>query len=226
MPSKIFRSLYRIGLDDDGEVTEILLVAMIKSGVYGEALTCIKNALSKYRLDHGILNHLLSLAECGDIRVAEEARRLYDRHMYLYDEYLDMNDVIVTGLTFDHFRKRDRKRLAEISMSGFAAMINADDKLTDHMLYLMTLERAADIYEKKKTEMMALHCRMRLCACGYRPKDSVGAAARLRNKVGNKKLSRQLAEKAAGMKESAVGSPVTTPPFASISSDVWRAKLN
>ncbi|MDR1571143.1 MAG: glycosyltransferase family 2 protein [Clostridiales Family XIII bacterium] len=209
----VIHSLYRVGLDDDPDALDTLLTALVRSGSYDSALAKIKGRLSSCQLDHGLLNHLLDLAECGDARVAGEARPLYDRYMYLYDEYIDMNDVLMTGLVFDRYRKRDRRMFAEMGMDGLASAINADGMLTDHMLYLMTIEQAARIYEKERMEMMALHCHMRLCACGYKPKDTIGHMSRLAKKLDNRELSRQLAEKAEGMKDGPVDRPIGRPPF-------------
>ncbi|MDR3295553.1 MAG: glycosyltransferase [Clostridiales Family XIII bacterium] len=212
MFDEALHSRYAIGLENDPAASELMLAVLIKTGRYEDALQRVKNALSGNIPDGTLLNHLLAIAESGHFSVAGEARQLYDKFIYLHDESVDMNDVMRTRKVFDHFKKRDRKRFAEITAEELMAEIAADDKITSNLRHLMAIEQAARVYEEEDVPAMALHCHMRLRACGYRTKRTTEHLAHALARLGNKKLSRQLAEKAAGMEDTPAERPLDAPP--------------
>jgi glycosyltransferase involved in cell wall biosynthesis len=168
---------------------ELILAALMHIRDLSQALERIKFRLEKHGADQNILNQLLAIADSGDARTADEARSLYDYNIYLFNEYIDMNDVVNTGIVFDNVRKRDKKRLSEISAEDFNREAASDDKLTQKSEYLGALEGAAKIYEKNGLHAMAAQCYKRLYACGHAPGETAGALARVFKKLNNKNLS-------------------------------------
>jgi hypothetical protein len=223
---EVMYSPYAAGVDpDEPVVREIMLTAQIRGGNLENALRRVTTLLEAYKIDERLLNRALALAQqTKNPRVAAEAQRLYDKYAYLYNEYIDRNDVLRTGFVHDDFRKRDRKRLADLTAQELENELNGDDKRTDHLLYLLTLEQAARIYEKKDVPAMALHCFERLFACGYKRKTMAENMARSFRKLGNKKLAALLLEMAPTLHDaqpaqtaaaSAAGAPApveTAPP--------------
>jgi tetratricopeptide (TPR) repeat protein len=212
--SKVLRSEYYHGMDEEHAASkEILMVALMRTGEFENALLRVKNQLGAYRVDQNLLNHLQALTHCNNERVAAEARTLYDRQIAIYDEYVDIDDLRRTGLAFDDFKRRDRQRFASFTQDDFEAAIESDDKIADHITHMIALEQAAKIYEKKNMDAMALHCFMRLRVCGYKSKQTTENLARLFERLGNKALSRRLKERAAGMPEAPDGNPVDALPL-------------
>ena len=79
-----------------------------------------------------------------------------------------------------------------MDLKGLEQMLRSDDKKTAHLTYLMTIDQAANIYAKKEMTGMALKCRLRLFACGYKPDETLGHLVALFEKIGNKQLSKDL----------------------------------
>jgi hypothetical protein len=200
--SNVTHSNYLYGMDEeDATSREILMIALLQTGEFENALLRVKNMLGVYRIDQGLLNHLLALTHCKNERVAAEAQDLYDRQIAIYDEYVDIDDVRRTGLVFDDFKKRDKQRFASLTPDELEAALAADDKIVEHIVHLIALEQGAKIYESKGMDAMALHCFMRLRACGYKSKQTTENLARLFGRLGNKALSRKLKEVADDMPE-------------------------
>jgi glycosyltransferase involved in cell wall biosynthesis len=200
--SEVIHSQYLYGMNEEDNASwEILMIALLRTGEFENALLRIKNRINAYRIDQGLLNHLQALTHCGNERVAAEAKALYDRQIAIYDEYVDTDDIRRTGLVFDDVRKRDKQRFASFTMDDLEAELAADDKIVDHIVHLITLEQGAKIYEKNGMNAMALRCFMRLRACGYKSKQTTDNLARLFGRLGNKPLSRRLKEIADGMPE-------------------------
>ncbi|MDR1573502.1 MAG: glycosyltransferase family 2 protein [Clostridiales Family XIII bacterium] len=214
MFSEVLHSNYLYGMDEeDATSREILMIALLRTGEFENALLRIKNRLDMYRIDQALLNHLQALTHCRNERVAAEARELYDRQAAVYDEYVDLDDIRRTGLVFDDFKKRDKQRFAALTQDAFEAEIANDDKLVDHVAHLIALEQGAKIYEKNGMDAMALHCFMRLRACGYKSKQTTENLSRLFAKIGNKSLSRRLKEIAGDMPEAPDDNPIDALPL-------------
>jgi hypothetical protein len=192
-------SKFAAGLDDAAS-QEVLLLARILSGRHAEALAQIKEALSAGRANTSLLNHLITVADKASPHIAGEARSLYDKHSYLYDEFTDCEDVIKTGLVFDRHGKHDRKAFKEMRLDGFKRFLASEIYPTDHLSHLMTIAQAAAIYENKGMDTMALRCFIRLYACAYKESETIGDICRIFKKLGNGRLSAEL-EKAGGSGE-------------------------
>jgi glycosyltransferase involved in cell wall biosynthesis len=200
--SEVVHSTYFYGMEEgDSTSREILMIALMRTGEFENALLRVKDMLAAYRIDQTLLNHLQALTHCGNGRVAAEAKELYDRQAAIYDEYVDLDDLRRTGIAFDDFKKRDKQKFASLTPDAFEAEVEADDRIVRHMVHLIALEQGAKIYENKGMDAMALHCFMRLRACGYKSKQTTENLARLFGRLGNKVLSHRLAEIAAGMPE-------------------------
>jgi glycosyltransferase involved in cell wall biosynthesis len=214
MFSEVVHSRYLYGMDEENAASrEILMIALLRTGEFENALLRIKNMLGMYRIDQTLLNHLQTLTHCKNERVAAEAKDLYDRQAAVYDEYVDLDDIRRTGLVFDDFKKRDKQRFASLTPEAFEAEIEGDDKLVDHVAHLIALEQGARIYEKNGLVAMALHCFMRLRACGYKSKQTTENLARLFEKLGNKALSRRLGTIALEMPEAPDDNPIDALPL-------------
>jgi glycosyltransferase involved in cell wall biosynthesis len=213
MFSEVLNSRYYYAFDDENPVAfEILLTALMRTGDFKQVLSRVKARLDQFRIDQGLLNHLLALAECRDPLVAAEARALYDRQIYIFDEYVDMDDARRTGIVFDMYRKRDRKRFSELSLEELETEIAKDDKIISHAAHLQTVEDAALVYEEKGVHTMALHCYMRLRACGYKTRLTTENLARVFGKLGNRELASRLAGMAEKMEYAPPENPVDAPP--------------
>jgi glycosyltransferase involved in cell wall biosynthesis len=214
MFSEVVHSNYFYGMNEENSVSrEILMVALLRSGEFENALLRIKNMLASYRVDQTLLNHLQALTHCKNERVAAEAKEIYDRQIAIYDEYVDLDDIRRTGLVFDDFKKRDKQRFATLTPDAFEAEIAADDKIVGHVAHMIALEQVAKIYENKGLTAMALHCFMRLRVCGYKSKRTTENLARLFGELGNKALSRRLGEIAVGMPEAPGEHPIDALPL-------------
>ncbi|MDR2089340.1 MAG: glycosyltransferase family 2 protein [Clostridiales Family XIII bacterium] len=200
--SKVIHSEYLYGMDEEDVTSrEILMISLLRTGEFENALLRVKNMLDAYRVDQTLLNHLQALTHCGNARVAAEAKELYDRQIAIYDEYVDIDDIRRTGLVFDDFRKRDKQRFASLTMDAFEAELAADGNTVAHVAHLIALEQGSKIYEKNGMDAMALRCFMRLRACGYKSKQTTENLARLFERLGNKALARRLKAIAADMPE-------------------------
>jgi hypothetical protein len=214
MFSEVLHSNYIYGMDEeDATSREILMIALLRAGEFENVLLRIKNMLGMYRVDQSLLNHLQALTHCGNERVAAEAKGLYDRQTAIYDEYVDLDDIRRTTLVFDDFKKRDKQRFASLTPDAFEAEIANDDRIVDHVAHLIALEQGAKIYEKKDMDAMALHCFMRLRACGYKSKQTTENLARLFGKLGNNALSRRLGKLAGDMPEAPDENPIDALPL-------------
>ncbi|MDR2295336.1 MAG: glycosyltransferase [Clostridiales Family XIII bacterium] len=224
--SKVLHSEYFYGMEEgDSTSREILMTALMRTGEFENALLRVKNMLNAYKIDQNLLNHLQSLAHCGNERVAAEARELYDRQVAIYDEYVDLDDLRRTKLAFDDFKKRDKQRFASLTPDAFEAEMESDDKIVDHVAHMIALEQGAKIYEEKGMDAMALHCFMRLRACGYKSKKTTENLARLFGKLGNKALSRRLQEVAADMPEAPDDNPMDALPLYGVAEGTAGAAL-
>jgi glycosyltransferase involved in cell wall biosynthesis len=212
--SKVIHSDYLYGMnEEDSTSREILMIALLRAGEFENALLRVKNAIAAYRIDQTLLNHLQTLTHCGNARVAAEAKRLYDRQMAIYDEYVDLDDIRRTGLVFDDFKKRDKQKFASLTMDALESELASDENIADHVAHMIALEQGAKIYEKNGMDAMALRCFMRLRVCGYKSKQTTENLARLFEKLGNKALSRRLKEIASGMPEEPEDNPIDSLPL-------------
>jgi glycosyltransferase involved in cell wall biosynthesis len=184
-------SKFAAGLKDEAS-QEVLLLARILGGRHVEAFAQIKEALGAWRISSNLLNHLLTLADKAVPDIAEEARALYARHSYLYDEFIDYDDVVRTKLVFDRHGKQDRKVFKEMSLDAFRRFVASDIYPTDHLTHLMTIAQAARIYEEKGLDTMALRCFIRLYACAYKEDETLYEICRILKKLGNIKLATAL----------------------------------
>ncbi|MDR2770747.1 MAG: glycosyltransferase family 2 protein [Clostridiales Family XIII bacterium] len=200
--SRVPHSDYFYGMDEENATSrELLMISLLRTGEFENALLRVKEAMDAYRIDQNLLNHLQALTHCGSERVAAEAKALYDRHIAIYDEYVDIDDLRRTGQAFDDFKKRDKQRFVSLTADAFEAAIESDDKIATHITHLIALEQGAKIYESKGMDAMALHCFMRLRSCGYKSKQTTENLARLFGQLGNKTLSRRLQAAADSMPE-------------------------
>jgi hypothetical protein len=218
MFSEVTRSSYLYGMEEeDATSREILMIALLRSGEFENALLRIKKSLNAYRIDQPLLNHLQALTHCGNVRVAAEAKELYGKQIAIYDEYVELDDLRRTGIAFDDFRKRDRQRLAALTFDEFEAEIDSDDRTDVHIVHMIALDRGAKIYEDKGMDAMALRCLTRLRACGYKSKQTTDRLARVFGKLGNGGLSRGLDELAGAMPEAPDDDPIDALPVSGLS---------
>jgi hypothetical protein len=214
MFSKVTHSTYVYGMQEEDPTSwEIMMVALLRTGDFENALLNIKRRLNEHRIDQQLLNHLQTLTHCGNARVAAEAEELYGKHIFLYDEYVELDDLRRTGLVFDDFRKRDKQRFASLTFEDLGKELANDGNPADHITHMIALEHGAKIYEDKGLSAMALHCFMRLRVSGYKSKQTTENLARLFNRLGNKPLSRKLKELAETMPEAPEGNPIDNLPI-------------
>ncbi|MDR1246863.1 MAG: glycosyltransferase family 2 protein [Clostridiales Family XIII bacterium] len=214
MFSEVIHSPYLYGMEEgDPTSREIMMIALMRSGEFENALLRIKNMLNSYKIDQTLLNHLQSLTHCRNERVAAESKKLYEKQIYIYDEYVELDDIRRTGLVFNDFKKRDKQRFAALTVDELEAELAADDNIAGHITHHIALEQGAKIYESNDMDAMALHCFMRLRVCGYKSKQTTANIARLFGKLGNKGLSRRLQEIADAMPEAPDENPIDALPF-------------
>jgi glycosyltransferase involved in cell wall biosynthesis len=212
--SEVTHSSYFYAMEEeDATSREIVMVAMLRSGEFENALLRIKTMLNSYRIDQSLLNHLQALTHCKNERVAAEAKGIYDRQIAIYDEYVEIDDLRRTDLAFDDFKKRGKQRFSSLTFDELEAELAADDKIADHITHMIALEQGAKIYERKDMDAMALHCFMRLRVCGYKSKQTTGNLARLFGRLGNKALSRRLQAMADALPEAPGDNPIDLLPF-------------
>jgi hypothetical protein len=192
MGVRVLLSEYMNAADGNPATAELVLAALLQTSRHREALSRIKGELDSGEANSALLNNLLTLAQAAAPHIADEARRLYENHARLFDEYVDMDDVAKTGIAFDNTKKRGKKRLAELNESEFMKEVDSDPHVTDNPRYLEAMEGAAAVYEKEGMPAMAIHCHMRLYACGHKTKQTLENLARLFKKAGNKRLAPKL----------------------------------
>jgi hypothetical protein len=214
MFSDVIHSSYLYGMEEgDSTSREILMLALMRSGEFENALLRVKNMLNAHMIDQPLLNHLQALTHCKNARVAAEATDLYEKQIALYDEYVDLDDLRRTGLAFNDVKKRDRQRLASLTPDELESELASDIRVADHITHYIALEQGAKIYESKDMDAMALRCFIRLRVCGYKSKQTTGNLARLFGKLGNKVLSHVLYEIADIMPEAPDENPTDALPF-------------
>jgi hypothetical protein len=228
MFSQVTHSTYVYGMqEEDPTSREIMMIALLRTGDFENALLNIKRRLNEHRIDQQLLNHLQTLTHCVNARAAAEAEELYVKHIFLYDEYVELDDLRRTGLAFDDFRKRDKQRLASLTFEELEKELANDGNPADHITHMIALEHGAKIYEDKGMFAMALYCFMRLSVSGYKSKHTTENLARLFNRLGNKPLSRKLKEMSETMPAAPEGNPIDNLPiFAADAANVgsMRAK--
>jgi glycosyltransferase involved in cell wall biosynthesis len=214
MFSEVIHSSYIYGMEEgDPTSREILMLALMRSGEFENALLRIKSMLNAYTIDQQLLNHLLALTHCKNARVAAEAVDLYEKQTALYDEFVELDDLRRTGLAFNDVKKRDKQKLASLTLDELDAELASDIRVAGHITHCIALEQGAKIYEKNDMDAMALRCFMRLRVCGYKSKQTTDNLARLFGKLGNKSLSRVLHETADKMPEAPDDNPMDALPF-------------
>jgi hypothetical protein len=214
MFSDVLHSSYLYGMEEGDQTSrEILMLALMRSGEFENALLRVKNLINSHTIDQQLLNHLQALTHCKNARVAAEATVLYEKQIALYDEFVELDDIRRTGLVFNDIKKRDRQRLASLTPDGLESELASDDKIAGHITHCIALEQGARIYEKNNMDDMALRCFMRLRVCGYKSKQTTDNLARLFGKIGNKSLSRVLHETANAMPEAPDEDPMDALPF-------------
>jgi glycosyltransferase involved in cell wall biosynthesis len=214
MFSDVIHSSYLYGMEEGDQTSrEIMMLALMRTGEFENALLRIKNMLNAHIIDQPLLNHLQALTHCKNTRVAAEATDLYEKQTALYDEYVELDDLRRTGLAFNDIKKRDKQRFASLTLDELDAELASDTRVAGHITHCIALEQSAKIYEKNNMDAMALRCFIRLRVCGYKSKQTTDNLARLFGKLGNKSLSRKLHETADAMPEAPDQNPVDALPF-------------
>jgi glycosyltransferase involved in cell wall biosynthesis len=213
MYADVMRSEYFYEMSPGPLNDQLVFASLLKTGNFEQAFEHVKGRIEKQEMNQMMLNQLQSIALTGDKETAAKASKLHEYHFYLFDEYIDMLDVARTGITFDNTLKRDKKRLAELSIEDFRRELATDAYTTSRPEYLAALSDAAKVYEKNGLHAMAVHCYTRLCACGHDPAVTSAGLARAFKKLNNKGLSNYMLQisESGGMLQTGTAGPVVTP---------------
>lgn len=182
------------GLEDDFTTQLLLIQANCGVGRYDEALAMIERLLPIMNFEARLYDALLVVAEKAAPKTAATARVLYNAYQSLWDEYTDLNDVIVTGFAYDDSSKQQKKALSAMTAERLQKELDELPK-TDHPLLKDVRLQAAKIYAEQKMPVMAEGCYKRLLACGYNDQEIRDGLAELYEAAGNPDMAASLKDK-------------------------------
>ena len=168
--------------------------AQIFTGRYDEALENIERALkSNLEISLDMINTLGMLIARSSGEVKEKAQKVYDTYAAIYDENVDLNDVINTGIIMNQQEKKYRKAMKALTAKDLLDRIEKEKEAPMKTELLETLEKVAVVYEKDKLDSMAADCYVRMIAHGYKVEENVKKLVEIYEKIGNEAAANAIA---------------------------------
>jgi len=163
--------------------------ALIFAGRYEEALLEIGEFFGEEILEQDLMHMLLVVAEKASGQTKALARRMYDRYRALFDEIIDLEDVVNTGVVFDMGGATYKKALKGMTMSQFDKLLGRESERPATRKLGELCRMAADVYRKKGLPSEAARCLIRLAACGQATLEDNKKLAEVMKRLRNTTLS-------------------------------------
>ena len=111
------------------------------------------------------------IAEQAPDDTGKRARKLYDHYIALYDDMVDLGDVVNTGVVFDGGGASMKKVLKSLTRAAFIKLLAGEASLPATKKFLELCRSAAEVYIKKGVLTEAAHCLTRVIAHGPTEKE-------------------------------------------------------
>ncbi|MGD9559096.1 MAG: glycosyltransferase family 2 protein [Oscillospiraceae bacterium] len=181
---------------EDAEAKLLLCRFELMGGNHQGALWQLQAILQKAPLSAEFFSLCAAIVHTAQAdTVRQEAAKIYDQYLPLYEEWVDMADVVNTGLVYTSDSKKQRRALSQLSLAAFDTMVAPESAAPFHG-QLGTLRAAAAILQEKKAYEAALDCYCRLIAYRDRLPETYHAAAALFTTLDNPALAEALARRA------------------------------
>ncbi len=153
-------------------------------GQHGAALTQLEEMLGEEVMDDGTLSNLWVLAQVAQGEVAERAQALYDAEWAQWNECVDIQDMVNTGIVYDEYQNKGERKLGTLTAAQWKKSM-AEQPVSTREKYLETLENAANVCVEQGRLGMAQQYLSRMLANGYRVEDTKAALSAVYEKLGN-----------------------------------------
>jgi len=170
--------------EDDWNVYSSVIMNAIFAEEFELAMKELKRFLN-LKLTDEVLDLLLMLADVsgGDIR--KEARSLYDKNMRVYEDIIDMTDIMNTGIIMEKRDKKAEHKLAGMTANELAEQVAHAKKEYSIEEQMAILEKVAGIYKEQKYMALYEQSLIRLIACGFNRNENTEKLRQLFHELGN-----------------------------------------
>ena len=162
---------------------------------YEMAFKILKNLLESNQVFYGAINHMLIISEKTSGAIQEEALCLYEECSALYEEVVDLEDIVNSRIVFDDVTKKETRALASLTPHDFKKeMFNTQPVASEDLcnLYMMV----AKVYIEKEMYGMAERYLRKLLVSGYKLDEIYADLSAVYGKLGNKTLAAEMAKNA------------------------------
>ncbi|MDR0307877.1 MAG: glycosyltransferase family 2 protein [Chitinispirillales bacterium] len=143
---------------------KIIIQAMNAMGRYASALSETESIMNAEIIQGDFFHTLLVTAEKADGDIGNKARQLYDRYIALYDDIIDLGDVVNTGVVFDNGGEKRKQAFKKMTRDEFDSLLKVEAQSLATKELFELYRKAADIYKQKNVLPEAADCLCRLIA--------------------------------------------------------------
>lgn len=165
----------------------------MRCGNSAKTLEILEKLPTQANISNAYFNLLDALAVRANPEVSVQARALYEAYEPMYQEFIDYNDVVNTGVVLDADSKKQRKALSELTPEGFEKRVSPAE-VAPFKRQLGTLRSAAGVYAKKKSYVAAVDCLCKALSLGDASPMTYTALAEIFTTLENEPLAGYLRE--------------------------------